>query len=41
MEAEAAPLGEEYRQTFGSPVIIDRLSRVLAQRIAKAKALEG
>jgi len=39
VEAEAALLAEEYRQTFGSSVIIDRLARVLAQRIAKAKAM--
>jgi serine/threonine-protein kinase HipA len=41
VEAEAALLAEEYRQTFGSSVIIGRLVRVLAQRIAKAKTMAG
>jgi serine/threonine-protein kinase HipA len=39
MKAEVPPLAEEYSRNFASPVIIDRLERVVTQRIAKAMAI--
>lgn len=39
VQTQAAPLAESYRQQFGQPIIIDRIMEVLAQRVAKARAL--
>lgn len=35
----ASPLAETYRQQFSQPIIIDRIMHVIAQRVAKARAL--
>ena len=39
VQSEVSPLAEEYRRNHDSPVIIGWLERVVAQRIAKAKAV--
>jgi siroheme synthase len=39
VQSEVSPLAEEYRGNHDSPVIIGWLERVVAQRVAKAKAV--